>query len=132
MERERVSRLTVFVVAIAALAGCASTSPLEPGLANAPAIPLTGAQDVHDVIANGHDSCPGARFAAGDPLRHRYPPCPGGENVPLNVTLLAVPVPPPEPEDDLWNVHLRGLPPCEGDLAERAGAELALAVCRPN
>ncbi|MGO8995591.1 MAG: hypothetical protein ACLQVI_19960 [Polyangiaceae bacterium] len=129
---ERAGRLMVFLFAIAGQAGCASTSPLEPGLANVPAVPLGGPFDVHDVIANGRDSCPGARVASGDPLRYRYPACPGGETTPVNVTLLAVPVPPPGPEDDLWNLHLRGLPPCEGDLAERAGAEIALAVCRPN
>ena len=38
-------------------------------------------KDVHDVIANAHDSCPRGRIASGDPLPYRYPPCAGGESV---------------------------------------------------
>jgi len=129
---ERGASVAVLVLAIAgglACVGCADTRAIEPGLANAPVLPLTAATDVHDVIANGHDSCPRARVAAGDPLRYRYPACPGGETSPVNVTLLVAPVVTEEPADRLWNLRLRGLPPCEGGRAGRA-RERALAVCR--
>ena len=51
--------------------GCAVSS----GLANVPALGTTpGAERrVHDVIANGNDSC--ERRATGSPLRGRLPPC---------------------------------------------------------
>jgi hypothetical protein len=67
------------VVGTWALVGCAGAGAVEPGLANAPAIPGSETIDVHDAIANAHDSCPRARVAALDPLRYRYPPCSGGE-----------------------------------------------------
>jgi hypothetical protein len=129
MERGASLASSLLLAAVAAVAGCGTARVVEPGLANAPAVPLNVTLDVHDVIANGHDSCPRARVAAGDPLRYRYPACPGGETAPQNVAPLAAPVVTQEPEDDLWNLHLRGLPPCEGSRAERA-RELALAVCR--
>jgi hypothetical protein len=123
--------LAISLVALAAAtsAGCAAAPALTPGLANAPAVPLAETIDVHDVIANGHDSCPRARVAAGDPLRFRFPACPGGETSPGTTTLLITPAVAEEPEDELWNLHLRGLPPCEGTRAIREN-ELALAVCR--
>jgi hypothetical protein len=41
------------------------------------------------------------------------------------MTLLSKPAP-PEWSDETWNLHLRGLPPCEG----AGGAnEVALAMC---
>jgi hypothetical protein len=130
MMMERRIGMAVFVVAIAAQAGCAM-AVVEPGLANAPALPLAVTIDVHDAIANGHDSCPRARVAAGDPLHYRYPPCPGREIAPPNMALLTAPVILAEPTDELWNLHLRGLPPCEGGRAARSN-EFALALCRPD
>jgi hypothetical protein len=121
--------LAIGLVVLAASAGCASAPGVAPGLANVPSVPLAETIDVHDVIANGHDSCPRARIAAGDPLRFRYPACAGGETAPAHVRLLIAPVVTDEPGDDLWNLHLRGLPPCEAMRAARS-QELALAVCR--
>jgi hypothetical protein len=151
---QRVALATVMVVAIGGAAGCASASRLEaalanapvlpvlpqngiterivPGLANAPVLPENEITDVHDVVANGHDSCPRARVVAPDPLWDRYPPCPGTERKPPDVTPLAAPVLPAEPVgDELWNVHYRGLPPCEEARGSRTN-ELALAICWNN
>jgi hypothetical protein len=126
---QRAAKAAVMVLAIIAEGGCASVPRLEPGLANGPALPQNNPIDVHDVIANGHDSCPRARVEAGDPLWHRYPACPGRETAPVNLTLLIAPlVSAPPVGDDLWNVPFRGLPPCEEARAARAN-ELALAVC---
>lgn len=126
---ERGACVAVLVFAVAGLSGCASESAVEPGLANAPAVPLSQTIDVHDAIANGHDSCPRARIAAGDPLRYHYPPCPGREIAPSQITLLAATVRREPPGNGLWNLHLEGLPPCEG--GEPGGAEgLTPAVCR--
>jgi len=55
--------------------GC-SASVVQAGLANAPRHGGTGLVDerVHDVIANGDDSCD--RWGEQGPLRNRIPPCP--------------------------------------------------------
>jgi hypothetical protein len=120
--------IAVFFLAVAAQAGCADVRVVQPGLANVVALPLSDTIDVHDAVANGHDSCPRSR-AAGDPLRARYPACTGGETASFNTTFLVAPAVRPGPADDLWNLHLRGLPPCEGDRAARSN-ERALAMCR--
>jgi hypothetical protein len=124
----RGSRIAVLVFANLGQAACASTPLLEPGLANAPALPQSQTIDVHDAIANGRDSCPRARIAAGDPLRFHYPPCPGRETVPP-VTLLAASVRRESPASGLWNLNLQGFPPCEGAAAARSGGTTP-AVCR--
>jgi hypothetical protein len=56
---------------------CAST--VHPGLANAPALGSNPPVDatVHDVVANGRDSC--ERKLGPGPLRDEVPPCPGVE-----------------------------------------------------
>jgi hypothetical protein len=120
----------VFVLATGLLAGCAEARVVEPGLANAPALPGSLSIDVHDAIANAHDSCPRARVVARDPLPHRYPACAGGERQ-SQVVLLgpSAPSSEPAPTDVLWNIHLDGLPPCEGGKPGHAG-DLGLAVCR--
>jgi hypothetical protein len=147
---ERVACMAFLSVALAtASAGCMSTpafAPLVPsvplppervvvGLASVPALPLEvpafaleGDTGVHDVVANGHDSCPDARSPA-DPLRYRYPPCPQVEAPPPTPPLVASPAFTQAPEDDTWNLHLRGLPPCVGSAAPRAN-EFAIPVCR--
>ncbi|MGD0526828.1 MAG: hypothetical protein ABSE49_16900 [Polyangiaceae bacterium] len=58
------------------IVGCGASSPLQPGLANAPRLGGTGLADerVSDVISNGNDSC--ARSTGPGPLRGRIPPCP--------------------------------------------------------
>jgi hypothetical protein len=119
------------VLGALACAGCAERPAVAPGLANVASIPdlrITPDIGVHDAIANGHDSCPRARVEATDPLRFRYPACPGKEVTPSVLSLTALGAAESEPieGDDLWNVHLRGLPPCEGSR----GDELAIAVCR--
>jgi hypothetical protein len=106
---ERPSRLmgigACFVaLAAAACGGCATSDlAIQPGLANVstqpglaaapPAPPADGTTDssppIRDVIANGNDSCPRGRVASGDPLRYRFPACPGaGEARPSAPNLL--------------------------------------------
>jgi hypothetical protein len=65
--------LTAFSMACA-LAGCTQT--IRPGLANVPRVGGSSPPDdgVHDVVANGDDSC-GVHAEQG-PLRNRWPPCP--------------------------------------------------------
>jgi len=55
--------------------GC--TSAVQPGLANAPALGGTPVADVrvHDLIANGQDSCGRTFRPDPGPLRYRVPPC---------------------------------------------------------
>jgi hypothetical protein len=55
--------------------GCGTT--FQPGLANAPALGGTPVADtrVHDVIANGPDSCGRLLEPDPGPLRHRLLPC---------------------------------------------------------
>jgi hypothetical protein len=111
--------------------GLASVST-QPGLAAAPPTPpddgtMESSPPIRDVIANGNDSCPRARVASGDPLRYRFPTCPGfGEARPSVPNLLGAPTFPPEPAA-LWNVHLHGLPPCSG--TNERSKELAMMVC---
>jgi hypothetical protein len=106
----------------------------QPGLAGAPATPpddgtIQSSPPIRDVIANGNDSCPRARVASGDPLRYRFPTCPGfGEAHPTAPNLLGFTPPPSLPEPAaLWNVHLHGLPPCSG--TDERSKELAMMVC---
>jgi hypothetical protein len=122
----------VFVLSVGLLAGCAEARVVEPGLANAPALPGSLSLDVHDVIANAHDSCPRARVAARDPLPYRYPACAGSEarsQVVLLGASVPAPAPEPAPSDVLWYIHLDGLPPCEDGKLSASG-DAALEVCR--
>ena len=61
------------------LAPLACTIAVQPGLANAPALGTRPVADfgVHDVVANGRDSC--GRALGPGPLRYQVPPCPGVE-----------------------------------------------------
>jgi hypothetical protein len=76
--------------------GCATT--VHAGLANAPGLGGTRIADprVHDVIANGQDSC-GRLEPDPGPLRYRQPPC-HREASPATSTALA----PPSVRDDPW------------------------------
>jgi hypothetical protein len=66
--------IRMLVFACALLAGCGSTFPV--GLANAPGLGGdTPETRVHDVVANGHDSCERSGFPQGDVLRGHVPPC---------------------------------------------------------
>jgi hypothetical protein len=69
-------RWSFFSVVSIAFASFGCSASVEPGLANAPRLGGTGLADesVHDVIANGADSC--GRHAERGPLRYRVPPCP--------------------------------------------------------
>jgi hypothetical protein len=124
------SCLGCIVFAALACAGCAEPPAVAPGLANVASLPdlrITPDIGVHDAIANGHDSCPRARVDATDPLRFRYPPCPGKEVTPSVGALGAAGAAESEPvKGELWNMHLHGLPPCEGSR----GNEMGMAVCR--
>jgi hypothetical protein len=66
---------TAAVVALLAFAWVSDGCSLHAGLSNAPALGATpGApRRVHDVIANGEDSC--QRLGTGSPLRGHAPPC---------------------------------------------------------
>lgn len=83
--------------------GCA----VRAGLANAPALGATpGAERrVHDVIANGNDSC--ERRAAGSPLRGRLPPCASEGTSPPPTSLHAVVRKERHADGWLSPVHLR-------------------------
>jgi hypothetical protein len=62
------------VVAFAFIVGCSPS--LQVGLANAPALGRdTPETRVHDVIANGRDSCERSGFPQGEVLRGHVPPC---------------------------------------------------------
>jgi hypothetical protein len=72
----RTAALLGILMSLAPLA-CGTT--VHPGLANVPALgtsPVAGAS-VHDVVANGRDSC--ERGLRPGPLRYQVPPCPGVE-----------------------------------------------------
>jgi hypothetical protein len=128
--------ITVAVALFAggAIAGCSGARIVQPGLASVAALPGAASIEAHDVVSNGHDSCPRARIVADDPLPHRYPPCLGGESAHPSVgfNVLTTPAPAPtDPGDFLWNLHLRGLPPCKGGVNGSAlSAEDSVAVCR--
>jgi hypothetical protein len=62
------------VVAALCLSACGGV--VQPGLANAPVLGgATAETRVHDVIANGHDSCERSMFPQGGVLRGQVPPC---------------------------------------------------------
>jgi hypothetical protein len=89
--------------------GCATT--VQPGLANAPSLSTTPVADanVHDVVANGPDSCEG-RLGPG-PLRYQFPPCPGVERRALPPAAVGV----ASPEKGIvlpWEEHHDSRPPC--------------------
>jgi len=65
------------VVAMIALASVSSGCSVHAGLSNAPTLGATpgASRRVHDVIANGTDSC--ERLGSGSPLRGHEPSCDG-------------------------------------------------------
>jgi hypothetical protein len=62
-------------VICAFLVGCSSS--VQVGLANAPLLANGGTPEtrVHDVIANGNDSCERSGFPPGEVLKGHIPPC---------------------------------------------------------
>jgi hypothetical protein len=69
------------------LAPLACVTTVHPGLANAPALGTAQVADgsVHDVVANGRDSC--ERRLGPGPLRYQVPPCPGVERSGVDPTI---------------------------------------------
>jgi hypothetical protein len=65
------------VVALIALVSVSSGCSVHAGLSNAPILGSTpgATRRVHDVVANGTDSC--ERHGSGSPLRGREPSCDG-------------------------------------------------------
>jgi hypothetical protein len=103
--------ITAFALWLASL-GCVPT--VHPGLANAPGLGGTRIVDarVHDVIANGQDSCGRRLEPDPGPLRYRLPPC-RHEVVPGPSTAL---VPPGAPDDSgglRWMTHYYFGWPCK-------------------
>jgi hypothetical protein len=128
----RAGVLTALAIASVWATGCATAAQaaaqrIKPGLANATALPGSVTIDVHDVIANGDDSCPSrASFPGPDPLWDRYPPCPEHESGRQNPS--DVSVPPKQPGGSPFQtVHLNRLPSCRGG-PERTNA-FGLALC---
>jgi hypothetical protein len=66
---------TAVGVALLALAWLSEGCSVHAGLSNAPTFGATpvAPRRVHDVIANGDDSC--ERLGSGSPLRGHAPPC---------------------------------------------------------
>jgi hypothetical protein len=102
--------------------GCATT--VRPGLANAPALSTSPVADdsVHDVVANGWDSCE-LGLGAG-PLRQQSPPCPGVE--PPAPTPVVIRVAPPEKGFVMpWVEHFYARWPCSSPENEANRLTLA-------
>jgi len=100
--------------------GCAQA--VHPGLANAPSLGGTRIADprVHDVIANGQDSCGRRLEPNSGPLRYRVPPCAPGEVSAAGTTL----VPPSAGDDSLgirWMDHYYIGWPCKARQETLAG-----------
>jgi hypothetical protein len=72
-------RAAALVGMLVLLTPVACATAVQPGLANVPALSTSPVADasVHDVIANGRDSC--ERGLGAGPLRHQFPLCPGVE-----------------------------------------------------
>jgi len=87
------------MLACACLVGCASS--VQVGLANAPLLGgATSETRVHDVIANGRDSCERSAFPQGQVLRGEIPPCVIGEPVGTGIPDFRWLLPPARP----WQV----------------------------
>ncbi len=105
------SRTAVVMAMLMLFVPCGCAHRVQTGLSNAPALGGATAEDtrVHDVIANGRDSC-GRRLDPG-PLRHRIPPCPRLSRPAADPALVA----PAPRSDDLvtpWLEHFYTGWPC--------------------
>lgn len=135
---ERASR-GFFVVApllLALASGCATSRAVEtaavervePGLANAPVLPLERPREEHDVIANGSEAC--SPPLENKPRSLRIPVC-QEERSAAAVPVLAAPAMRAARFDPLevrWEIHRRGLPPCAGAQAPLP-SDAALSLC---
>jgi hypothetical protein len=114
--------MTVFALWFASV-GCAT--PVHPGLANAPGLGGTRIVDarVHDVIANGQDSCGRRLEPDPGPLRYRLPPC-RHESAPGPSTALV----PANPRDggggQQWMEHYHFGWPCKARKEALANGEV--------
>jgi hypothetical protein len=80
------------ILASAFLIGCSSS--FQVGLANAPWLGGdTPETRVHDVLANGHDSCERSAFPQGDVLKGHVPPCSSEKSVTTVPMVLREPPP---------------------------------------
>jgi hypothetical protein len=107
----RVVAIVAFGLCLASL-GCTPT--VHAGLANAPGLGGTRIADtrLHDVIANGQDSCGRPLEPNSGPLRYRLPPC-RREGVPATSAAL---VPSGEGDDSVelhWMEHYYFGWPCK-------------------
>ena len=109
--------------------GCAPTA--QSGLANTPALGGTRIVDarVHDVIANGPDSCGRRLEPHAGPLRYRRPPC-RHESVPGMAPSLVPSVAHEDAAGLRWMEHYYFGWPCAARHEAPAGAEL-LAWSQP-
>jgi hypothetical protein len=112
---------TVALVGTLASLGCATS--VQPGLANVPALSTGPVADanVHDVVANGRDSC--ERGQGPGPQRYRIPECPDVERLapPPGVVSVA----PPSATVMPWLEHYYSRWPCA--LWEDQASRMTLA-----
>jgi hypothetical protein len=109
---------------------CATTV----GLANAPALGASPRADagVHDVVANGRDSC--ERGLGPGPLRYQVPPCPGVERPAADRTVTN-PAPSAKGIVTPWVEHYYSPWPCssqENDSDRMTLARLASPHAAPD
>ena len=104
----RTAALFAMLMSFAPLA-CATT--VHPGLANAPALGGSPVADVtvHDVVANGRDSC--ERKLGPGPLRYEVPSCPPVER-PVLPTIVVNPASSEKGIVMPWVEHYYSRAPC--------------------
>ena len=134
---ERAWRGFVVILPLALLsAGCATSRAVEtaavervePGLANAPMLPIERPFQSHDAIANGSEAC--SPPLESRPRSLRIPVC-QEEQTAKAVPVFAAPPALPARFDPLevrWEIHRRGLPPCIGPDAPLP-TDAALSLC---
>ncbi|HEY2512677.1 MAG TPA: hypothetical protein VGI39_17540 [Polyangiaceae bacterium] len=106
----------------------AAVERVEPGLANAPLLPIERPLQSHDAIANGSDAC--SAPLESKPRSLRLPVCQEEQSA-RAVTLFAGPPLRPlrfDPLEVRWEIHRRGLPPCIGPRAPLP-TDAALSLC---
>jgi hypothetical protein len=116
-------RLAMTAFALWFALGCAPT--VHPGLANAPGLGGTRIVDarVHDVIANGQDSCGRRLDPDPGPLRYRLPPC-RHESVPGPSPALAPASTPGGAGGQQWMEHYHVAWPCKSRQEALASGEV--------
>ena len=111
----------IVVLACAFIVGCAPS--VQVGLANGPVLGgATVETRVHDVIANGRDSCERSAFPQGEVLRGHVPPCVTKEPA-TGVPALLYPARP-----KTWSSPTYPLAACPNPWSKPTGAEKAMAA----